>query len=133
MASKRSAWQRHLAWATPLGMLAAIGLALKLALDPPENLTGVVLGGLGAAMLLWIVVSVLWPARADRRCPACGKDGIVRIDEDEVVGIECTECGYRDEEVSAWFLAEEEGPLEEIVLRDRKRRRSSVDSARGED
>ena len=30
-------------------------------------------------------------------------------------------CGWRDESASAWLLAEEEGPLEELVLAQRRR------------
>ena len=70
--------------------------------------------------LVWIGISTLWPATADRSCPSCGEDGLERLDPQKTYGIRCRGCGFRDESVSAWLLAEEEGPLEEIVLRQRR-------------
>jgi hypothetical protein len=39
-------------------------------------------------------------------------------------GLVCRACGWRDASASAWLLAEEEGPLEEIVLAERGRARA---------
>lgn len=128
---------RALAWLAPVAMLAAVVLALRIVRERPFQLAGLVLGVGLVAILAWIVTSVLWPARAERTCPACGRRALERIDPEATHGIVCSACGFRDETASAWLFAEEEGPLEEIVLRERRRRRgrrgarSTVDSRRG--
>jgi Zn ribbon nucleic-acid-binding protein len=122
----RGKWSlTSLVWLSPVGMLLAVGAGAWLARSPPEYLLGVVLGTILVLALGWIAASVLWPARADRTCPACKKTTIERIDEDETHGIHCTACGWRDETTSSWLLAEEEGPLEEVVLAERSRRRAA--------
>ncbi len=82
---------------------------------------------------LWVMASLLWPDRADRKCPECGLDTLERMDQESTMGLRCGSCGFEDETLSSWFLAEEEGPLEKIVLAQRdgakKRPKSSkVDS-----
>ena len=114
-------------------------------LVPPLCLTAALAGGwivlgaphalLGAAVvfflvpIVWVLASALWPAKAERTCPACKSERLERIDPAATVGITCRACGWRDESASAWLLAEEEGPLERIVLAERRSRR--VDPARG--
>lgn len=126
----------------PLLLAVVVGtgavLARASATGGGEALLGLVLGVLLVVPLVWIAVSTLWPARAERTCPGCGTDELRRIDPDATVGVVCARCGWRDEDRSAWHLAEEEGPLEHIVLeqrRERRRRRrtsrSPVDSRRG--
>ena len=53
---------------------------------------------------------------AEERCP-------VRLDPETTQGLRCRACGQVDEEATGWFLAEEEGPLEELVLLQRARKR----------
>ena len=77
-----------------------------------------------AAAFLWMVVSIFLPARADRTCPACGEEGLVRLDPESIRGLRCTRCGHEDRETSAFLIAESEGPLEQAVLRDRARERA---------
>jgi len=137
-------WSRAiLLWLTPVVFFAAAIGGVRLVLDPPEGIVGIVLGALVVVGLGWILTSILWPARADRRCPACGEDALERLDLDSTVGLRCSACGHTDETASAWYLAEEEGPLEEIVLEERRTRaaargragsnspRSPVDSGGG--
>jgi len=126
MSTRGSSWRRLALWTAPLWMLAAVVAGLLVALDPPSGLPELVLGLGGIVMVAWIAISVLWPARADRSCPACRQDALVRLDPDDAVGVRCTACGFRDETQSAWILAEEEGPLEGIVLEERKRGRKRV-------
>ena len=59
-----------------------------------------------------------------RRCPSCKKDALERMDSETTIGVRCTRCGYADAEESAWLFAEEEGPLEELVLEQRRARKS---------
>jgi hypothetical protein len=114
-------------------MLAAVVLGGYLVRNPPRGSLGIVLGSLLVLALGWIFVSVLWPARADRTCPACGAKALVRVDPDETHGLECAECGWRDETTSAWLIAEEEGPLEDVVLRQREARRGAKAGGPGMD
>ena len=89
----------------------------------PSWIFAAVLGLLLATVIAWIVTSALWPAKADRRCPACGRKSLERMTSDSTRGLACKACGHVDPSASGWFLAEEEGPLEELVLRERNRSR----------
>jgi hypothetical protein len=117
-----------LAALVPALMLGAVALAFALIRGRPLEIARIF--GLASlvAVLSWIVASVLWPGRSDRRCPSCGAEALVRRDPNTTVGIVCSRCGFVDEEASAWLLAEEEGPLERTVLeqraRDSRRRRA---------
>ena len=116
------------AWAPwvvgPVFGLAVLAGFASLRADP-LLLFAVVAGGALVAVILWIVTSVLWPAHADRGCPSCGVDALVRMDPGSTIGIRCTACGFEDDAQSSWLLAEEEGPLEEVVLEQRRRKRRS--------
>lgn len=129
---RRARWPA-VAWLVgPLLLAFAVGVPAFLVRSSGELLWGTVLGVLVVVPLCWIAVSALWPARAERNCPHCGADALRRIDPRTTVGVACGACGWRDEARSAWYLAEEEGPLERIVLLQRRRRRTSrtpVDSA----
>jgi len=118
-----------LAWLLPVVLLGATALGVGLALSRPRGLFMALLVALGCLPVVWILLSALWPAKAERRCPACGEECLVRLDERSTHGLGCTACGWRDESASAWLLAEEEGPLEELVLGERAARRTSVHSA----
>lgn len=112
-----------LAWLAPPAMLAGVLVGVAWVKAGPTGLWGYVLAALFAVAMGWIVVSVLWPARADRTCPRCGSEELERVDPRTTVGIRCAACGFVDESKSSWLLAEEEGPLEGIVLEQRERRR----------
>ncbi|HVH05581.1 MAG TPA: hypothetical protein VNE71_06245 [Myxococcota bacterium] len=119
----RGASLAHVGWLVPPLMLAAIACALLLVVRGPDLLFGLALAVLIGIGFVWMLVSVLWPGRADRGCPSCGADALVRIDPRATSGVRCAACGFRDEHQSAWLLAEEEGPLERTVLRERALRR----------
>jgi hypothetical protein len=112
-----------LAWCAPALLLGAVLLAAWIVFARPFSLFGLVLGAVAAVPIGWVLVSALWPARAERRCPGCGADALARLDARATHGLVCRACGWRDESASAWLLAEEEGPLEEIVLAQRGRGR----------
>lgn len=130
------AGNRIVAWLAPPVFLGAVLVAFRLVQGRPVGIFGWIVAVLVAVPVAWVVISALWPARADRTCPSCGRDALRRLDRESAVGLACRACGWRDESQSAWLLAEEEGPLEEIVLRQRGRRlparrdrsRSAVDS-----
>jgi hypothetical protein len=119
-------------WLVPPLALAAVGLGVWLGLKRPPLLFTLLAGTCLVVPVGWVLVSALWPGKADRRCPTCGKDALRRLDPRATTGLLCTACGHRDESASAWLLAEEEGPLEELVLaqRDARRTRPGVDSPR---
>ncbi len=121
-----------LQWCAPVLFLLAVGLGVAIVLRRPLALFGGVLIALAVVPVGWVLASALWPARAERRCPACGKDALARLDPRATHGLVCRACGFRDESASAWLLAEEEGPLEKIVLAERGRAAppAAVDSPR---
>ena len=123
---------RTLLWCAPVFLLLGVATGVAIVLRRPLSLFAGVLAALAAVPVGWVIVSALWPARAERRCPACGKDALRRMDERATHGLACRACGFRDESASAWLLAEEEGPLEEIVLSERGRKvtAGAVDSPR---
>ena len=113
----------RLAWALiPVLSLLAVAAGLWIVRSAPPGLAGWTLASVLVAACLWILGSVLWPARAERTCPRCGAAALVRLDPRATHGLLCERCGFRDESASSWLLAEEEGPLEELVLDARARR-----------
>ena len=111
----------------PFLLVVAIG-ASRLVLRRPEWLFAAVATGVVGAGFVWILATALAPTRPDRTCPACGAEDLVRLDPRTTSGVRCESCGHRAEDVSSFYLAEEEGPLEELVLaerRERRRRRAS--------
>ncbi len=115
-----------LAGLLPLVFLGALAAALACLRAPPAWLAGLVLGGALVLCAGWVLVSVLWPGRAERTCPACGKETLERLERSSTVGQRCGACGFAEAEESAWLLAEEDGvPLEPLVLEQRRRRREA--------
>ena len=108
-------------WLIPLVLLAATLAGAGLVFWRPAWLMGAVLTVVFGAVGLWLAVCVFWPASADRTCSACGEETLVRLDPDSSLGLRCTSCEFVDREATSWFLAEEEGPLEDLVLRQRGR------------
>jgi len=110
-----------LAWLFPLVMMLAVVLGAVIVRGQPRVALGVILTLMLLIPVVWVLVSVLWPGTADRGCPGCGEDTLVRSNPESTVGLECPSCGWHDEVASGWFLAEEEGLMEDIVLRQRGR------------
>lgn len=107
----------------PLLLVGASAAGVAVVRAGPGWILPVVLALLFGAGLVWIAASALWPAKADRRCPRCGSEALERMEPTTTDGVRCRACGHADPEATGWFLAEEEGPLEEIVLAARRRRR----------
>ncbi len=112
-------------WILPPFLLLATGLAVWIVLTGPSGLFGWVFGGLVVCALVWVVVSALFPAKADRNCPACGRDTLVRMEETSTEGVVCKACHWRNEEQSSFLLAEEEGAIEPLLLARRRRLRDA--------
>ncbi|MSR60816.1 MAG: hypothetical protein EXS08_00020 [Planctomycetes bacterium] len=118
-------------WCAPAAFLAAVLGGVAVVFSRPLALLWVVLGALVVVPTGWVLVSALFPGKAERRCPACAGETLVRLDVRTTQGLGCRACGWRDESASAWLLAEEEGPLEEIVLAQRGRHGAGpMDSSR---
>jgi len=121
-AAGRSSRRRRAAWLTgPLCLVAAVAAALLVRRGPGAAFAATA-GVLVAACLSWIVTSVFLPAYPDRTCPRCGEERLVRRDRASTRGVRCTACGFEDASASSFTMAEEEGALEPLVLRERGRR-----------
>jgi len=114
--ASRAAW-----FAAPL-LLAAVAAGTAFVLRGPDGVFGIAFGALLALGLGWILISALFPARAERTCPQCGRDELARLDPDSSQGLVCRACAWADESASAFLLLEDDGqPFEDIVLRGRGR------------
>lgn len=125
-ARRERAFPRWLGALMPLVLLAAVvGGVVLVRLGPIHLFAGLVALGIVLGFG-WILASAVLPAApVDRTCPACGlEDGLRPAHEDSTRGIRCRACGFRDEDESAWMIAEEDGPLESVVLRERAARRA---------
>ena len=105
----------------PLLIMTSVGLVLVLVVRPGGAPSPLVIGGIVVLIFAWIGISVLWPARADRRCSSCKRRALERTDPESAVGLRCTACGWSDASASGWYLAEEElEALEPLALEQRR-------------
>jgi len=107
-------------WLVAPLMLAAIAAGLLFVLRGPDQVFGLVFGIVLALGIAWICACALLPGKAERTCPVCAGEGLERLDRRSTHGLRCRLCGWQDETASSFLLAEEEGPLEDIVLRERR-------------
>src|SRR5262245_10767997 len=70
----------RVAWLAPVFLLAAVLLGAWIVLARPLSLFVGLLVVLATVPVGWVIVSSLWPARAERACPACRADALARID-----------------------------------------------------
>ena len=113
-------------WAiAPLSLLAVAGGVLFVRQGPALAFV-VTMSILVGAVLLWVLVSVFSPAKADRTCPQCGSESLQRLDPGTTHGVTCEACEFTDETVSSFYLAEQEGALEPMILRERQRKQTEV-------
>jgi hypothetical protein len=106
-----------LEWTMPAALLAASALGITLVLASPAQAFAIALALVFGAAIVWMLVSVFSPARADRRCPRCAGETVERLDARSTRGIVCRACGHVDAESSSFLLAEDEGaPIEPMLL-----------------
>ena len=113
----------------PLCMLASIGLVMILVIQPDEGPSPLIIGGILALLFGWIGISVLWPARADRRCQQCKTEYLQRMDPASALGLVCAQCGWSDATASGWYFAEEELDALEPLAMERRQARAGVSQA----
>jgi hypothetical protein len=104
-------------------LLCAIAGAVSLVFRGPSALFGIALACFAALGVAWVLVCVFSSARADRTCPGCGREELTRLDPFSTRGVVCRTCGRLDREQSSFLMAEEEGPIEPIVMQERRRKR----------
>jgi ribosomal protein L37AE/L43A len=120
--ASRNAGSSRAAWLIGPLLLCSIGAAIAFVMRGPDQVFGVAFGLVLALGLVWILISALFPASADRRCPQCGRATVIRIDVRVLTGLRCRSCSWRDESASAFVHAEDDGePFEDAVLRERGR------------
>jgi len=107
-------------------MLAATVCGAYFVLRGPDRAFVVAVAGLFALAFAWMLISVLWPATADRTCSACGRAALRPLDAASTRGVACDACGFEDGASSSFLLAEaDDRPLEPTVIRERVARRES--------
>jgi hypothetical protein len=117
-------WSSYAGWLTGPLILCATVAAMLFVTRGPDHLFAVAFGLVLALGSAWILTSALFPARAERNCPECGRAAVVRIDAHSRIGLRCRNCARRDESASAFIQAEDGGvPFEDAVVRDRRRNR----------
>lgn len=109
------------AWLIGPLLLASVAAGMLFVFRGADHLFGVALGVVMGLGFLWILVSVLFPAKPDRTCPRCGNKALERLDPGSTHGLHCRMCHWEDADASSFLLAEEEGTFEDAVLRDRGR------------
>ena len=116
-------------------LLAATLTGGVLVLRGPDQIFGWALAIVFGIVVLWILTSALFPASADRTCPACGEQALQRLEPGSTRGLRCADCGWLDETASSFLLAEDDGvEIEPMVLGARRKppatplpRRQAVD------
>jgi hypothetical protein len=107
------------AWLIGPLLLASVAAGMLFVFRGADHLFGVALGVVMGLGFLWILVSVLFPARPDRTCPRCGNKALERLDPGSTHGLHCRMCHWEDADASSFLYAEEEGTFEDAVLRER--------------
>lgn len=114
-------WVGPASWLVAPLLLAAMLGTFVLIRKAPEGVFTLFIAAVCAVPVIWGLVSILFPASPDRRCPECGELGLEAMSELELHGVRCTDCGYEDESVGTWIFAEErDAPLEPLVIASRK-------------
>jgi hypothetical protein len=122
-AAGTSAFDSLAGWLVAPLLLASVAAGLLLVTRGADRLFAWAFGCVLALGLAWIVVSALFPGRAERECPNCGRKALVRLDPKSTRGLRCSACSWRDADTSSFLLAEDDGaPLEDIAMRERRRR-----------
>jgi hypothetical protein len=113
-------------WAVAPLSLLAVGAGVLFVRQGPALAFVVTMSILVGAVLLWVLVSVFSASKADRSCPQCGSESLERLDADTTHGVRCGACEFTDETASSFYLAEQEGALEPMILRERQRKQTEV-------
>ena len=66
----------------------------------------IIVGAICSVIIIWVLGCIFLPAIPDRRCPHCGKEGLVKIRKGEPLGVRCEICGHCDEQKHVAYLDE---------------------------
>ena len=103
-------WGRHTSprksgtWLVPFWLLLTL-LGVLFVVSSWSWIPYVAVGTIVLAAVVWVLVSVLSPAKPNRLCPQCQKEGLVKIRRGEL-GVHCEHCDFRDEEMHVAYLDE---------------------------
>jgi hypothetical protein len=97
-------------WLLPLlfslTTIVVLGLAVLIFVQFKDWLPALVgLVVIGTAVF-WILGCVFTPAVADRKCPRCEQETLVRPRKDQMLGVRCENCGFEDQEMYRAYLDE---------------------------
>lgn len=98
-------------------LLAAVSAGVLFVFRGPDHVFGIAFGLVLGLGFLWILVSTMFPSKPDRTCPQCGQDTLVRLDPKTTRGLTCGACAWTDASASSFYLAEDDGVLQDLVLR----------------
>ncbi len=110
--------ESRIAWLVGPLLLASVAAGMLYAFRGPDHLFGIALGVVMGLGFLWILVSVLFPARPDRTCPRCGNRALERLDPGSVHGLRCHMCQWENADAASFLLVEEEDAFEDALPRD---------------
>jgi hypothetical protein len=114
-----SSFSAPAAWLVAPMFLAASASGILLVLRGPDRFFAWALASLFALALLWILISVFFPAAVERTCPSCGRESLRGLDPKSTRGVLCDACGHLDPYQSSFLFAEEEGTVAAIVRAER--------------
>ena len=92
-------------WLQLLWLLIIAGLG-ALAFVFSDYLFMIVVGGICAVVIFWVLGCIFTPAIPNRHCPKCSKEGLVKIKKGEPSGVRCEHCDFVDTEMYVAFLDE---------------------------
>ncbi|HIG11001.1 MAG: hypothetical protein ABGY71_12440 [bacterium] len=106
-------------WLIPPALLCAALIGLLIVFQGPVHLFGLFFGLIFGLGVLWFLISVIFPGRADLTCPECQAETLERLSPTSALGLRCSACDFTDPDHSSWMIAELEGlPLEPLVFAD---------------
>ncbi len=105
-------------WLTaPIGLAAVVSGVALIRNGPPE-IPLIAIAACGGLILVWLLVSIFFPAHLDRSCPRCDEESLGPLDPVSFQGVRCTSCGYEDPERSGYLMAAADGQVKAVPTED---------------
>lgn len=86
--------------------VAVAGGVILLAVKWSNAIAGFLCTGALLIPFAYILVSALYPAWGDTKCPRCHKPALRRPERGNPVGVVCDSCGYEDPDLYRAYLDE---------------------------